>query len=651
MKQFLKGNVRLPILRDALWKNRNFLVIFTLTLFLCFPVPLLLDIYYDGIQSMGTFSSTEMVVMYFATIVMLLVIPFFFFNYLTKKRSVDFIHSLPISRSDLFVTYSLASFLMVLIPFTLTYWTGMIITYFTHTNGFQFLDIITYIRAILVFAAIQIPTIFVIMNTGTLSDSVIFSFILYIAPFVAYFAISNFASSYLLGFTNLSSTNILMYISPSAFLISTLIPGLTAIDVNVLNLYWFVFALAGYIVSCAMYRHWKSEFSERPFNNDYFYPFVTSLFTAFLFIFMMALFSIDTKAPLKFLSLYNLIIPLLFTYVFYVILDFIKHRSTKFFFRATKHYAYIIIFALSLSTIIFTTQGFGYAWNVPDAKTTESVTVELNTYFNKNSNKKVVIEDPETIATIITIHQDMVDQFKEANQFFAKQTIGQEGNIGEVTFDYRTEDNSKLKRTFVIPSELFEELFALEQIPDIAINRSALLLGGEVFNPSLFSTLGEREYQPSTDDMTALKEAFIQDLHAFQSKDFSSEDFLLQYQLTYEAVETDFDSNYRYEDTILIDNRFTNTLKVIEGFEMKTVEYDYYFPSNFYTDRNEHIMVPLSTTWDISDTEVPTSFEEVKGYSNSIFTFNPDKSIQSAIIIVNKGQTPDNFIYNVPVFK
>ena len=102
MKRFFNGSVHRPLLKDTLFKNKNFILLFTLTMFLSFPVPLMLNKNYIFDYIGNDFYTSIMALFYVATAAILIIVPFFFFNYLTKKRSVDFIHSLPISRISFF---------------------------------------------------------------------------------------------------------------------------------------------------------------------------------------------------------------------------------------------------------------------------------------------------------------------------------------------------------------------------------------------------------------------------------------------------------------------------------------------------------------------------------------------------------------------
>ena len=640
MKRFFNGSVHRPLLKDTLFKNKNFILLFTLTMFLSFPVPLMLNKNYIFDYIGNDFYTSTMALFYVATAAILIIVPFFFFNYLTKKRSVDFIHSLPISRIDLFLTYSLASFLIVFIPFLLTYWFGMGVVYVNSSLSFQWQHLFLFIQAVLLFAAIQLPTIFVIMNTGTLSDSVIFTLILFAAPFIAYVAISDFTSSYLIGIANLSSTNILLYISPAAYFVSTLSNDLIAIDNNILTLYWIIFALIGYIVSGSMYRHWKSEFSEKPFNNEYFYPFVASLFTALLFIFMLAAFSEDPNAPLRFLSPRNLIYPVLFTYIFYLVLDFIKQRSTKFFFVATKHYVYIIIFALSVSTIVFTTQGFGYAWSVPKEDKVESIKFKVGSYyydpFDRN-NYEVVITDEDEIHQVLSGHQALVNDFKAANKFFSETKLDQYSNIGMITFEYTLTGNDKLKRTFKIPQQLADSLYDFTLIPSIQKSANKVFLEEKVSEVRVFDGGAINEYVLMDENINTLKRLIELDYDSMVGKTYDDQDYQIQSIVTFARLVNDQSDEMERttKDTIYLDLRFENALSYLKNFAIEPTNFVFQEEHSSYVldfDLN-HIQTVLDSYYQLDPTQV-ISKEEQESQLDSFYSYQSKKTIESIIQVL-----------------
>lgn len=647
MNNFLNARIKGPLLKDALRKNRNILFIIIIILGLSLPVPMLLEIYYSSGLGLDAFDSTNFIVMYTITAILLMITPFLFFNYLTKKRSVDFMHSLPISRSDLFLTYGAASILIVLVPFTIIFWGSQFISYLAYSNTFQWAHLFMYIRAILMFGALQVPTLLVIMNTGTLSDSVIFTFILFVAPFLAYVAIDDFTSTYLLGFTTLSSTNILLYISPITNFLSPILSQGKNINYEILSFYWIVGAIIIYILSCSSYRNWKSEFAERPFNNDYFYPFVTSLFTAVLFIFLIAAFAYDYNAPLKFLAPQNLVLPILLSYVFYVILDFIRNRTAKYFMKASKFFIYIIIFSLSVTTILYTTQGFGYAWATPDRAEIETVQVAISKGYDSMGNYGATITDKEEIDKVLKIHKELVEKLKSANTFFNQDGISPGYTDTSIKLIYSLNDSGNMKRSFKIPPELIPLILGLDDIQSIAKARNPLLQG---------QSENEAVYDLANKSQLTLNDESLNKLVAIYNEEFSEAvispqtEATIKYYVNYSDVNNEhYDGNYPYQ--LAIDSRFTKSIEYLESLPRKAQKLTYYFTPLFDTFGSYGYSYSY-----LGKYYYPVEGEKIRN-SNDAFI---DASIAGAFInnetplkfyiIVFEESNPETVLYTIPVY-
>lgn len=653
MTLLLNSRVNVSLLKDTLQKNRNILLILTLVLGLTFPIPALIELYYSESWMSGQQVDLSIIlILFIATAAILTLIPFLFFNYLTKKRAVDFMHSLPISRSELFLTYSAASFLIVFIPFTIVYWSGFAVMYQGYGQLFDWLHLTIYLRAILMFAAIQIPALFVIMNTGTLFDSFIFTSILVIAPFIAYFAIEGFTSTYLLGFKSLS-TNILLYISPITFFISAFNPNAMSVNYNLLSLYWFVFSIIGYIVCAMAYRHWKSEFAERPFNNDYFYPFVTSLFTSLLYIFTLSAFSLDTTAPLRFLSLQNIVFPTIFTYVFFVLLDFIKQRTTKFFFNASKHFTYIVIFSLSLATIIFTTQGFGYAWVVPDAKEVDKITISVKMYDYKNRDYSLNITDKDEINIIVDMHQEMVNYFKEHNKFFNDTTIDSQIISSTVDFRYTLNDGDHLNRSFKLDAAMTQLLLYLDEMKSIAILTNPILSLKPVLNPIAYNLQESSQLDLNRELSLELASVYLDELTSATTLPLQDEpklEYYLQYQVNSDETEN-YEDYLNIEDimTLMIDSRFPKTIELLQSQEFTKNDLEYYTFENTF-DQKQHVYGETWSWFIYNHGMYPLKETELKNKLNNSFKYSSTKQITKYIAAFNDKAT-DDLAYLIPIFE
>lgn len=648
MNQLFSSRIKPALLKDALRKNRNFIVIFTIILFLTAPVPMLVELYYSGFQNIGHFSEVNLMVLNLLTTGLLIFVPFLFFNYLTKKSSVDFIHSLPISRGSLFLSYAAASLIIVLLPFTLTYWTSYIINYMFGSTGFEWQHLFTFLRLLLLFGSVQVPTLLVIMNTGTLSDSVIFSLILFIAPFIAFFALSEFTRTYLLGFSDLSSTNLLYFISPSTFFVASAIPDFISVDVNLVTGYWILFSIGMYVITCSAYRNWKSEFAERPFNNDYFYPFVISLFTVLLLIFMMSLFAIDYNASLQFLSPINLIIPILFTFVFYVVMDFIKHRTTKFFLKATKHFVYIIIFALSITTIVFSTQGFGYAWRIPDASKIDSVRITIDSFYDEFGDYDAIVRDSNDLKEVLEIHQELVLLYKEANGFFNNE-ISLNDVEAKLKIEYSNDGKNILRRNFSIPETFMVTLNKFKQIEDVAINKEPLFRDqiDKSITFDVYKPMGSKLVSFTAQDINNFEVAYAQDIQAIKTMNVTeSNESNVVYLFKYSIDEQQEFGTQTNSYQIVLDERHTQSIAFLDSLDNINLAVRYLEFTDFNQDDRSYFYTPPYYNFEDS---IPTSYEAFSNKMNNIITFSLDKTITSFIRIESLSNSEKNYV--LPVYQ
>lgn len=635
MKNLLDSRINIDLLKHIIKKQSNLLLIFTLILSITFPfVVVVHTISFTNLVS-SDYIEIMIVLLLIASIALLMGSPFIFFNYLTSKKSVDFMHSLPIKRRDLFMTNTLISYLFVLIPFTIAYWSGYLLLFLF--QGFSLnLSILTfYLQLIVLFVAIQLPSLFVIMNTGTVSDSLIYSIILFFVPFIAYGAYEVFTSTYIMGVNTLAFSNFLSYVSPAvaAFKIY-LNPELH----SPLILYWTIISVVVFTFTSYLYNIWKSELAEQPFNNPIFFNLVSSIFIGLLLVFISSAFIIDSSARFKFLAIENILIPVLFTFVTYIILDSIRRRSFQGLKRSIKRYSLIAGVTLVSMILVFITQGFGYSNHIPVLNDVQSVIFSTSIGFYDPvvqglNEREFIITDASEIEKIIDVHQTLVDTYKKSNKIFNpksyESTFYPDSDYdyftGQVQFEYTIGKNRTFKRVFTVSQPMFELIYPVLEINTIKLNSNPLLLNSA-------SNTNFKVYNNIMTESYSLDQNFIIETLKDELLSLKLDDLLIGYSdLTYIIIYDSGINAYQFN----IDSRFPKTLKIITENIQKPVKenYEHYLvdDAHYYGTSSN---LGYNYFWhDFSEKE-PLNLDDLSKLKGRLFSLNLEEKNTDSLLII-----------------
>ena len=642
MRNLLSSRVRWKLLKYTVSKQRNFLIIFTLLLSITFPVPVIVNKLTNPNfimnQNLGL-SNDYLILLSLMTIVLLTIVPFLFFNYLTTKKSVDFIHSLPISRKDLWATNTVPSFVFVLVPFTIAYWTGQIAVYTLFDITYQMSHLVYYLRSILFFFALMAPTIFVIMNTGTTSDSIIYTIILFVAPFIIYGAFEIFSSMYVIGFSSFTSNNTLAFMSPAYAYFLSMNDIFTVNDINFFTAFWIFGSIFAYSLIIKLYNGWKSEKSEEPFNNPVFFPFVTYLFISFLLIFSMSLFSLDTDSRFKFLAFQNLIIPILITYIIFAVLDFIRLRNIRQLRITSRRYLIILVTTLSLATLAFVTQGFGYAWNLPDRDRISSVSVQVyggdNPLF-QDYIPQLKLSFKEDIDEIYEIHQNIVTELKRLNGFFPDVPNMQNSNNNySFNINYNLVNGRTQSRDFTLSGKdvsLFASLFNVKEYT--YLTNPILDPVTDITKLQLFNSTMDKEFNLSSKDLITLRTLYWEDYYEQVNPSYFSTTENLNYVILYKDPNSDIkqlniDGNFPRVSAFLSEQSFktnTNYKFYISNDKADINYFSYGYGKNINNYNYEYEVFN-------NDNLIELKIDEVSQYSDKLQTNNITKTKKNFYLV------------------
>lgn len=581
MKNLLNSKVDFKLLRFNQKKYNGYFILFTILLFSSFPLPLVLN-HLNRHSFLSDDLSISIVILLFFGVLLAIITPFIIYTYLTSKKAVDVYHALPIKRTDLFLTNNLSSYLLVIIPFAIAYFSGYLFGdlfgYYVTTT--MYLRFFAY-AALLI--AIQSFTIFVIMNTGTLSDSFIHTGIVFLIPFVIYAATNTF-SDYIFAVSSIS-TNTLKVLSPVYTIFSFLDLNQS---VSLLSIFWILVYLFVTCFSLRLYNSRKSEKSEVPFVNNYYFPIVTGVFVCLVFVIFNSAFTSSTYymrnvRPLSdFFDLQSMVISIAFTYVGYMILNFFRYRSTKYFLKNTLQYLIMIAITCAISTVLIITQLFGYAWHVPKASSVESITfkdlygwqVHPLLYVNTDVfiNNEYTITDAESIEEFVAYHKFLMKSYKENGSDFSEEaylenesTRGCGDGWGQASFEYTLKSNRNISRSLVSPYQYTEALSVLldnegyQKIINPILDESTQIKG-----PIYYYNNTMTRYQRSDDKefLDTIRTLYLQDLKNVTSDTLAYQASNLKYIVRYEAYVSRTETATAY---LYVDDRFPLTVNYLEN--------------------------------------------------------------------------------------
>lgn len=533
-----------------------------------FPIPTLIRwIQTRDQQNFENYSNASVYVPIIITIFLSIVTPMILFNYLSSKKSVDVFHSLPIKRSDLFLTNYVASLLIIFIPFTIAYFSGYALNNLLFNISLKWYHIETYFQLLAIFFATTTPVMFVLMNTGTLSDALIYTVIIFIAPFLAFGALELFASTFVIGYTSMRMDS-LAFLSPPISVLFGLRTTNSPYDMGLYASYWLILGLILLSVSLVIHDARKSEKSETPFINNWFFPLIIYLFTGIVLIFLLPIFAMGTRT----LTVGSVVMPILIALLLFTLLNIIKNRSLKNMTEILKNYTIFAVVLMIFCTILYVTNGLGYTYYIPKIDKIESVTITSqgefsgiededflinagNYLFQKNLH--ITREQPELLQLTNTFHYSIVSQLKE-NEGLVSSNLEYTSEYTPIYIEYKLKSGSKIKRRFNVKDELLKPLYPAVVNPDtlkdtnILFNEEKQINQIYIFNNTL--TKGYR----FTGSRSELIETYKDDL---QNAELQPNGDTLNFVLAYKLKDRDYMNDY----LLNIDNRHPKTTEYIKN--------------------------------------------------------------------------------------
>lgn len=476
MANLCKIRISTEYFRFLVKRNVRFMVLSTIAMFVLYPLLAFTEYIISG--SYGSFVFTMGQI--FLTILLVLsifIVPFLLYSYMNSKRNLDVYHALPIKRKDLFVTTLLSGFVLVFIPFTLTFAAGGIYQLLVIQGIDWVLMLKQYFYSVALILPIMGPILFAMMNTGTGVDGLIYGIIIHLIPGILYGAYLVYGNTMLLGFAVNDPSLFLLYASPIWSLFE-LVFNTTREYPNpmLIAIYWIVIGIAISYLNLYFYQIRKSERAENPFTNIWFFPIIVTVFTLIVQIFFYSTFASMNQNYDGMLRIdYRMLIfPVFFTFVMYLILDVIAHRGFKNLIKAMGVFALITAVSLGGFTISASSNGLGYVTSIPTSSNVKEV--ELSMYdqyglifasdyrysYPSSQSNKLIFKDDTSIEAIIKTHQTILDGYKEFNyrKVWSSQnpieskypfTLSDEYFNTSITIKYTMNNGSSMIRSYSIP--------------------------------------------------------------------------------------------------------------------------------------------------------------------------------------------------------
>jgi hypothetical protein len=494
MAKIFSFKINSAYLRFLIKRNSRFMILTGIAMTVLFPILAFTNYLIDGNYNQFVFTTGRVFIL-LLLVLSIFIVPFLLFSYLNSKKNLDVYHALPIKRRDLYFTTLLASFAIILIPYTLVYIIGNVYYFSVIPDVDMILLIKQYYFSVALTLSIVTPILFAMMNTGTGVDGLLYGLLLHIIPSILYGAYVTFGSAVLLGFSVADPSLFLLYASP-IWAIFELTFNTTRIFPNpiLISLYWIAFGLITSWVVLYYYQIRRSEKAEEPFTNKWFFPVISSFFT---FIVQFFLYSAFITLSGRGLDFRTLIFPFFLTFVMYLILDVIANRGFRHLIRGIINFA--IIGSLSLGTFTFGTlfDGFGYITRVPDAGNVDKIELEYfdpygflypSYYYDQTTFPiQKMYTEGEDIATIIETHKAILAGFEENDykkwdgysplESTPRTGLGSSLNYQSTSIRivYYLKSGAKIARSYNVPYGWTTDLLDLVDSENIFKNRYPML--------------------------------------------------------------------------------------------------------------------------------------------------------------------------------
>lgn len=609
MANLFRLRINVDYLRFIIKRNRRFILLMTTAMLIVFPVLYLTTLAINPNTNHASIRSLGQGLVLFLLIVSSIILPILLFSYMNKKKDLDVYHALPIKQGDLFVTTSVASFYLMIIPFIFSWCVGNLISLDINYSWLNMLE--NGFTSILIAFSISSIVTLALVHVGTSLDGILYAGLLNIIPILAYLSYNLFRSIIFLGFNQNISNKIIGLLFPIWSIYENNYSSTSRLfESSILNgVYWFIWAMILLSLSRVVYINRKHEKAESAFTNNYFYPLISSFFMILLIFIMYSLFyTLNINVSYSYYHPVNFVFPFFFAGLIYLILDTISQRSFKNLFKAMLKYCVIALVGFSFLFLGLFSRSFSFVSRIPKLDDIQSVEFKIEDYDNSifthdyitsnysNDSYSMTITNPEDIQTILDFHQIILneyawinystsDQYRYNSETLLKAINGSPNYVSSyesypysytyasnisISIVYNMTSGRNIARQYYVPYEWTKILYSLYASDSVLNFVAPSLAYSDNYSELSLATLREYSNKDLVKienlDLSTLKEAYLQDMQNW------NQDSYLDLQGPTFAVlnlQTKNKFNETFESDIVLNNLTPNTnayLKSLANF-------------------------------------------------------------------------------------
>lgn len=485
------------------------------------------------------------------------------------------------------ITKIAAIFSLVIVPLVVVYGWVLFEALIHFEIGSLSLIVIQLLASIVILMAVVLIIMYIYLKMASIWEAIIYSMLIMMLPYLFFGTLDLFLLVFVSGYPIMFTNELLGLISPMAALSYLNNSGIHKYGIELFISYWFIFDLVVLHFIDKILDKRANKKTKMDYANSGISQFITVGITSSVLI-LLSLYELIkiTKGGHSF-SVKSTIIPILGTLTTFVILASLQNRKMMKFKDNFVNLGVICIITGILFSIIYFTKGFGFSDSIPsndDILHVTAITVlprEYDPVSTWDIYPYVKIKKPESIDKIVKFHEEVIK-----DQALNQELIPEEDVEPFVLFlTYYLKNGDSVARTYSLNENLYESFKTIQYDPDI-LEQSEPLFQNNIKKISIYNDI----YTEGVDVdkyLPEIQEAYRQDLVNITYENSKSENNVIKYHIQYsmdtiryideygeyQEKKNDYDTFYQ----IILDERFENTLRLIESLEepYHSVDFNY----------------------------------------------------------------------------
>lgn len=598
-----KQNKPFNLYTDAIKRNKNWLIVYTIIMFLATSLPTWMLAYNVSksivVRPYYNYASWEYIGFFIVSFIAAIALATLFSRFMHQKNSVDLYYAMPIKRESLFMSHFLAGSTILVAPIVLNTVVVIIIEviykYQTQFIHYFLLQVLTTTLMALVTYALAM---FVAVQLGTSFDSFTMSIVAHFAPPIVVVLLAYTISSNLFGYTMPGWVQDLALVLFPTGVLSKHYNWLDVSNSYITDLpfdhyflfpilIWTLIGVCTVIISKAMFKKRKSEISGYTRENSVLVVLLKLVLTFGGGFLLMTLLYINFTDNI----LIRIIGFVIGSAIVFTILQAIAARGFKNIAKSLPQYVSVVVLGIAL-IVVNKTGVFGYVTRIPDPQNVKDVYTsypyiqfgELNTFgsyiISEKRETEKTISDPlywhlyktenkNDIENITQIHKAIVDNRNEVYDYDNPTLL--DGNMEII---YELNNGQKLARHYFnispkldnLRSKFFTQEYLEKYHPVYNLNEDNLVK----MKVDGIGNISEKYIDIDSDDFDKIVDALQKDI----SDLYANGQNLAQQNVIYKIeMQASFGSIEKIERTELVDDMmfiktsFTNTIKVLQSLD------------------------------------------------------------------------------------